>query len=255
MAIDPLCRRALLAASLVLCASASRAAEPPAAPFVPTPIAAQPDRSAGLDAFAQLERVLKHPRCLNCHVPDAPLQGNLSVVHYPAVQRGSDGGGVAPLRCTTCHSTQNSPLLHAPPGLETDGKPGWHMPPARMKMNWVGLSGAALCKVFRDPKTNGGRSLAAIEQHMVTDHLVAWGWNPGPGRTLPPLDKPAFDAQTRRWIQNGAPCDATEPLQTTVGRLQADATSRVQRASADAAIVGQLRALAAMPAPTLITSR
>ncbi len=203
--------------------------------FTPTPISATPNRQDGLAAFAQLERVLKHPRCLNCHVPDSPLQGDFSRVHYPPVQRGADGKGVAPLQCTTCHSTRNSPLPHAPPGLETDGKPGWHMPPANMKMNWVGLQGAALCKVFREPKTNGNRSLAMLEQHMVTDHLVAWGWQPGPGRALPPLDKAAFDTQVRAWIRNGAPCDATEPLRKSVGTTKADATQGV---------VEHLRALA-----------
>lgn len=206
------------------------------AAFQPTPISATPNRQDGLAAFAQIERVLLHPRCLNCHVPNAPLQGDFSRVHYPPVQRGTDGKGVAPLRCTTCHSTANSPLPHAPPGLETDGQPGWHMPPAHMKMSWLGLKGAALCKTFREPRTNGNRSLAMLEQHMVTDHLVAWGWSPGPGRALPPLDKAAFDEQVRAWIRNGAPCDATEPLRKSVGATKADASRDV---------ADHLRALAA----------
>src|SRR6266852_7974198 len=183
-------------------------------------LASAADRSAGLRAFAQIERVLLHPRCVNCHVPDGPLQGDAKRVHYPAVQRGVDGKGVAPLNCATCHSTQNSPLAHAPPGLDTDGQPGWRMPPAKMKMSWFGLSGSKLCKVFRDPGTNGGRSLAMLEQHMATDHLVAWGWQPGPGRQLPPLDKLAFDEQVGNWIRNGAPCDSSEPLRKSVNRSQ-----------------------------------
>jgi hypothetical protein len=89
-----------------------------------------------------------------------------------------------------------------------------------MKMSWLGLSGSALCKVFRDPKTNGGRTLTAIEQHLVTDHLVAWGWHPGPGRQLPPLDKVAFDQQVGTWIRNGVPCDSSEPLRKSVARSQ-----------------------------------
>jgi len=214
------------AVALVLFAPPALAAEAPGN-FHPTPISATPNRQDGLAAFAQLERVLRHPRCLNCHVPDSPLQGDFSRLHYPPVQRGVDGKGVAPLQCATCHSTKNSPLPHAPPGLETDGKPGWHMPPANMKMNWVGLRGAALCKVFREPKTNGNRSLAMLEQHMLTDHLVAWGWSPGPGRALPPLDKAAFDEQVRTWIRNGAPCDATEPLRKSVGTTKAEAARDV----------------------------
>ena len=192
----------------------------PVGRFQPTQVSVSPDRSAGLQAFAQIERVLLHPRCVNCHVPDGPLQGDAKRVHYPAVQRGVDGKGVAPLNCSTCHSTQNSPVAHAPPGLDTDGQPGWRMPPAKMKMTWFGLSGSKLCKVFRDPGTNGGRSLAMLEQHMATDHLVAWGWQPGPGRQLPPLDKVAFDEQVGNWIRNGAPCDSSEPLRKSVARSQ-----------------------------------
>ena len=194
----------LMAAWAVFMAPAAWAAGPGGA-IQPTQVSATPDRAAGLQAFAQMERVLLHPRCVNCHVPDAPLQGDFKRVHYPPVQRGVDGMGVAPLQCATCHSTQNSPLAHAPPGLDTHGQSGWHMPPAKMKMSWFGLSGPALCKVFRDPKTNGGRSLAMLEEHMATDHLVAWGWNAGPGREPPPLDKPAFDEQVRTWIRNGMP--------------------------------------------------
>jgi len=50
-----------------------------------------------------------------------------------------------------------------------------------------------------------------LEQHMATDHLVAWAWHPGPGREPPPLDKPAFDEQVRLWVGNGAPCDRSKP--------------------------------------------
>jgi len=197
------------------------AAEPKQA-FTPTQVSSTPVREAGLSAFAMMERVLLHPRCVNCHVPGAPLQGDFKRLHYPPVQRGIDGRGVAPLQCATCHSTKNSPLANAPTGLETDGKPGWHMPPAHMKMSWFGLSGPALCKVFRDPKTNGERSLAMLEEHMATDHLVLWAWEPGPGRQLPPMDKSSFDEQVRTWIRNGAPCDAQEPLHASAGRTRAD---------------------------------
>lgn len=190
--------------------------------FQPTQVSPTPSRNAGLSAFAQMERVLLHPRCVNCHVPGSPLQGNFKRLHYPPVQRGVDGRGVAPLQCATCHSTKNSPLANAPPGLEADGKPGWHMPPAHMKMSWIGLSGPSLCKVFRDPKTNGKRSLAMLEEHMATDHLVFWAWEPGPGRQLPPMDKPTFDEQIRIWIRNGAPCDSHEPLVKSAGRTRAE---------------------------------
>lgn len=224
------------------------AAEPettPDVPFKPTQIAPNPDRKAGLEAFAQIERVLLHARCLNCHVPDGPLQGIEKRIHYPPVQRGKDGRGVAPMQCSTCHSVQNGAVIHSPPGLEADGKPGWHMPPAHMKMNWVGLSGPALCRAVRNPKINNGKSLAALEKHMVTDHLVLWGWNPGPGREPPPLDKASFDEQFRTWIRNGAPCDEKEPLRKTVGETQEKAVKRkkVQQSASDQQLIDDLRAL------------
>lgn len=236
-------RKASLCRHLAFCATMlpfTAIAAGPAENFQPTQVSATPSRVAGLNAFAQMERVLLHPRCVNCHVPDAPLQGDFKRLHYPPVQRGLDGRGVAPLQCATCHSTKNSPLVGAPPGLETDGKPGWHMPPAHMKMSWFGLSGPALCKVFRDPKTNGARSIAMLEEHMATDHLVFWGWEPGPGRQLPPMDKPTFDEQVRTWIRNGAPCDSREPLRSSVGRTRADLNAdaaKSLRAVADSGIV------------------
>ncbi len=231
----------LLAAGCAIAVPVLAGAAAPGGTFQPTQVSATPDRNAGLQAFTQIERVLLHARCVNCHVPAGPLQGDAKRVHYPPVQRGVDGKGVAPLQCATCHATQNSPLAHAPPGLDTNGQPGWHMPPERMKMSWLGLSGTALCRVFRDPRTNGGRSLAQLEQHMATDHLVALGWEPSPGRELPPLDKAAFDEQVRTWIRNGAPCDAREPLRTSAGR---------PRAAADEAFVKNLRDIGASGALT-----
>jgi hypothetical protein len=217
----------------------------PTAPFKPTQIDPNPDRKAGLQAFAQIQRVLQHPRCLNCQVPEGPLQGIEKRIHYPPVQRGADGNGVAPMRCSTCHSVHNGALIHSPPGLDRDGNPGWHMPPANMKMNWVGLSTAALCKVVRDPKTNNGKSLAELEQHMATDHLVVWGWTPGPGREAPPLDKASFDEQLRLWIRNGAPCDEKEPLRKSVGATKAESGKHkaLQQSDADVKLLDDLLGL------------
>jgi hypothetical protein len=35
---------------------------------------------------------------------------------------------------------------------------------------------------------------------------VGWGWNPGDGRTLPPLSRPETAAQIKIWIAGGAAC-------------------------------------------------
>jgi len=35
---------------------------------------------------------------------------------------------------------------------------------------------------------------------------VGWGWNPGDGRTLPPLSRADTVEQMRIWIAGGAAC-------------------------------------------------
>jgi len=162
----------------------------------------KPDASASSAAFLQLYRVLTSPRCENCHpAGDAPLQGDDRHVHIQNVKRGADGHGVTAMRCDTCHQTVNLPGEHMPPG-----NPKWALPPPEHKMVFVGRSPAALCQQIKDPKQNGGRSLDQLVDHVANDDLVGWGWNPGDGRTLPPLSRPDTVAQMRIWIAGGAAC-------------------------------------------------
>ena len=163
---------------------------------------AKPDANASSAAFLQVYRVLTSPRCQNCHpAGDAPLQGDDSHVHIQNVKRGKDGHGVYGMRCDACHQAANLPGAHMPPG-----NPKWSLPPADMKMTFVGRSPAELCKQIKDPKQNGGRSLEQLLHHVADDDLVAWGWNPGDGRTLPPLTCPETVAQMKIWIDGGAAC-------------------------------------------------
>jgi hypothetical protein len=163
---------------------------------------AQPDASASRAAFLQLYRVLTSPRCQNCHpAGDAPLQGDDSHVHIQNVKRGADGHGVTAMRCDTCHQTVNLPGEHMPPG-----NPKWALPPPQHKMVFVGRSPAELCQQIKDPRQNGGRSLDQLLDHVADDDLVGWGWNPGDGRTLPPLSRPDTVAQMKIWIAGGAAC-------------------------------------------------
>ena len=163
---------------------------------------AQPDASASRAAFLQLYRVLTSPRCQNCHAAgDAPLQGDDSHVHIQNVKRGADGHGVTAMRCDTCHQTVNLPGEHLPPG-----NPKWALPPPQHKMVFVGRSPAELCQQIKDPKQNGDRSLDQLLDHVANDDLVGWGWNPGDGRTLPPLSRPETAAQMKIWIAGGAAC-------------------------------------------------
>lgn len=167
-----------------------------------SPGAAKPDAEESRAAFLQVYRVLTSPRCQNCHpAGDAPLQGDDSHVHIQNVKRGADGHGVYGMRCNTCHQAANLPGAHMPPG-----NPKWGLPAPKMKMIFVGRSAAELCKQIKNPKQNGGRSLAALMDHIANDDLVGWGWNPGDGRTLPPLTRAETVAQLKIWIDGGAAC-------------------------------------------------
>ena len=158
----------------------------------------------GWQAFEDIAGVLQSPRCVSCHVPgDAPLQGDQGRRHNMNVKRGSDGRGTAALHCTACHQRENSELLHAPPGA-----PDWRLPPPAMRMAWQGLTPQALCETLKDPARNGGRDLAALEDHLRSDAIVAWGFHPGPGRQPPRLTQAELLARFVQWKDAGAPCAA-----------------------------------------------
>ena len=55
-----------LAAAVLAFPQITSAADP-ADGFQPTHVSAHLDRKRGLQAFAQIERVILHPRCVNCH--------------------------------------------------------------------------------------------------------------------------------------------------------------------------------------------
>jgi cytochrome c5 len=160
------------------------------------------DAAAAKAAFERAYPVFVSPRCQNCHpVGDAPLQGDDSHVHAQYVKRGPDGQGVYGMTCHTCHQDANLPGANMPPG-----NPKWGLPPPKMKMVFVGKTAGELCRQLKDPKQNGGRTIAQIITHVSSDDLVGWGWNPGDGRTLPPLSRPDFAAAMKEWADNGAAC-------------------------------------------------
>lgn len=182
-----------------------------AATVLSTPLGAQEattqatvDAAKGLPAWDELYKVFSHPRCANCHVEDD--QPRWSGPHYGAtrvhafnVRRGPDGFGNPGLRCATCHFESNSNTLHGPPGAHN-----WHLAPAEMV--WFGKSSAEICGQIKDPARNGGRTLGDIANHVRDDKLVAWGWQPGPGREPAPGSAEATFAALRAWAEAGAPC-------------------------------------------------
>jgi hypothetical protein len=165
------------------------------------PAAAKPnDADASRAAFLQAYKVLMHPRCMNCHpAGDAPLQGDDSHPHSQNVQRGPDGKGKYALKCANCHQLANLPGLNMPPG-----NPNWHLPPPDMRMVFQGKSPRELALQLKDRKQNGNKTLDDLLQHVTEDKLVHGCWNPGDGRTKPPLTHAEFARKMREWIENGA---------------------------------------------------
>ena len=154
------------------------------------------------EAFQKAATVMRHPRCLNCHIPgDSPLFGASGDVHPMRVKRGPDGEGTPVMRCNTCHQETNSDVLQGPPGAKE-----WRLPSPKARMAWVGLNDRQLCRAILDTKTNGGMSRDKLTTHMETDTRVLWSWNPGPGREAPPMSHREFVGLIRTWIEKGAAC-------------------------------------------------
>ena len=149
--------------------------------------------------FDIVYRVLESPRCMNCHPKgDAPLQYDDHRPHGQNITRRSEKNG---LTCATCHRAKNGTRPGQPPGA-----PNWHLPPAATPMIFEGRSEAELCAQLKDPAQTGGRDLAALVEHVATDPLVGWGWDPGPGRTPVPVPRDELVRAMKAWVAAGAPC-------------------------------------------------
>ena len=159
-----------------------------------------PDDAGARKAFLEASAVLFHPRCLNCHpAGDTPTIRDDMQPHQFNVKRGPEGKGIAPLNCTLCHGATNKP----------GGAPGvvnWHMPPENMPMAIQGRTPGEPCRQLKDPKQNGGRTLAQVNDHLDADPLVLWGWDPGEGRSVPKMSHREFSAKMHEWIAKGGAC-------------------------------------------------
>ena len=152
-------------------------------------------RSAAL--FTELGKVLTHPRCVNCHpVGDRPRQGDFGRLHQPPVERGSDGLGLAAMRCPICHQRANFDRM--------PGHPEWHIAPREMA--WEGKTLGEICAQIKDPQRNGGRSVEDLVRHIGHDTLVGWAWAPGFGRQPAPGTQQAAGALVEAWVKAGAAC-------------------------------------------------
>ncbi len=162
-------------------------------------VLANPDSIASVKAFSNVYAVLMSPRCMNCHpAGDVPLQGDDSHLHTMLPRRGLDGKGVYAMKCSNCHQPTNVEGLNKPPG-----NPEWHLPPANMKMVFEGKTPTQLASQLINRKTNGNKTLQQLIEH-ADDGLVKAGWNPGEGRTLPPISHEEFKKAWITWIEKGA---------------------------------------------------
>ena len=149
--------------------------------------------------FVELGKVLTHPRCVNCHpAGDRPRQGDMSRLHQPPVERGTDGHGLAAMRCPICHQHANFEPGRMP------GHPEWHLAPREMA--WEGKTLREICVQIKDRERNGGRSLDDLVHHIGTDTLVGWAWAPGSGRQPAPGTQAQAGALVSAWVNTGAAC-------------------------------------------------
>lgn len=157
------------------------------------------DSVKSVAAFKKVYSVLMSPRCMNCHPSgNIPLQGDDSHLHTMNPQRGVEGKGVFAMKCANCHQATNTPGKNTPPG-----NPNWHLPPANMKMVFQGRTPYQLAKQLVNTKQNGNKDTKKLIEH-ADDGLVLAGWNPGEGRTLPPMSHAEFKKAWITWLTTGA---------------------------------------------------
>src|SRR5262245_33804441 len=198
---------ALIAIVCAVAAASVAGAQTSEAPLRgPTEFAAISDlavRSRAL--FSEAARVITSPRCMNCHPADnRPTQGDDRHPHMPLVTRGEGGVGVPGNTCRECHSDSNFKLDERAAYQSIPGHPRWGLAP--VEMAWQGKTVREICQQIKDPKRNGGRDLALLQEHAARDDLVAWGWNPGVGRIPAPGTQELFGQLVQAWIDTGAEC-------------------------------------------------
>ena len=163
-----------------------------------TTIADPEARSVAL--FTEAGRVIQHPRCMNCHPrTDRPTQTDAMRPHTPWVTRGPDDGGMATLRCSTCHHDVN----FQPSGVP--GNPKWKLAP--VEMAWQGKTLGQICRQILDP-ARAHMTRGELLHHMAEDELVGWAWHPGGKRTPAPGTQAQFGALIKAWLDTGGQCPA-----------------------------------------------
>jgi hypothetical protein len=192
-------QRLLLGACV--CAGGLVAATGLGAPLLVGEAASQPGstRESSLAAWERIATVLKHPRCVSCHHPDAPLVGDASRPHLPRVVRGRDNQGAPGMRCGSCHGERSNNESSNVPGAAD-----WKLPPRTMM--WATMSAGDMCRSIKNPARNGGRSLQGLLKHATEDSLIQWAWDPGARRESVPMPLNVFIDFFDEWVRTGAHC-------------------------------------------------
>jgi hypothetical protein len=194
------------AAVLLVLAPALAAADPGSHQPLKSPsqfasIADKAERSRAM--FGEIGKLLTHPRCMNCHpAGDHPLQGDDEHEHMPPVWRSESGHFET--NCAGCHTEHNVTLHEAASYKSIPGNPRWAIAP--LAMAWQDKSLGDICRQLKDVNRNGGRDLAALQDHIAKDDIVAHGWDPGEGRVPAPGSQQAAGQLVQAWIDSGAEC-------------------------------------------------
>jgi hypothetical protein len=162
------------------------------------------EQARSVALFTEAARVITNPRCMNCHpATRQPTQGDDLHPHIPLMFAGAADHGAPGLPCGSCHGVANVATLGS--GIASiPGNPRWGLAP--VSMAWQGKTLHEICEQIKDPRRNGGRSLAEIHEHMGTDKLVGWAWRPGAGRAPAPGTQSELGRLVEAWISTGAYC-------------------------------------------------
>jgi hypothetical protein len=159
--------------------------------------------------FTEIAKVLTHPRCINCHPAGPhPTQGS-GQDHTPSAWREDATADAIGTTCSACHHDANFAVTEASTYKSIPGHPRWGLAP--LSMAWQEKTIGDICRQLKDVNRNGGRDLAMLQEHIAKDDLVAWGWNPGPGRQPAPGSQEAAGKLVQAWIDTGAECPEGPP--------------------------------------------
>ncbi|MEL7372414.1 MAG: Isoquinoline 1-oxidoreductase subunit [Myxococcota bacterium] len=148
--------------------------------------------------FEEVTKVLKHPRCTNCHPStERPLQGEQGDLHQPLVVRGAGGlGAPGGMLCINCHGSTSFGRV--------PGSPGWVLAPAALA--WEGASTTEICDGLKKHVEARGRSLQDLIAFVTNNSLVAYGFAPAEHLEPAPGSQKQLAKLVAAWVEQGADC-------------------------------------------------